>query len=325
MLTPGTTGWILTDGKAGDVAQCAGVAEALALSPERRTIAPRPPWSWLAPWGPIDPAEAPGKPGSPLKAPFPDLAIASGRRAAPYLRHVKRASGGRTFTVMLKDARGGTGMADFIWAPAHDRVRGGNVMTTLTSPHGLSPTKLAAARAAPPAALSALHSPRVAVMIGGDSRHFTFSDDDVRALADHLAALAKSGASLMGTLSRRTPPALAATVRHVFDHHGGWLWDGTGDNPLIALLALADAVVVTADSVNMVGEAAATGRPVLVFTPSGRGHRKIRTFLDGMRAKGVVHNFVGRLEGAAYPPLDSTPEIAEAIAQRYGAFRWTHP
>ena len=49
------------------------------------------------------------------------------------------------------------------------------------------------------------------------------------------------------------------------------------------MLALADAVVVTADSFNMVGEAAATGRPILVFEPTG-GHPKLDAFLAGLEA-----------------------------------------
>ncbi|MET0604894.1 MAG: mitochondrial fission ELM1 family protein [Beijerinckiaceae bacterium] len=325
MLDPAPTAWIVTDGKAGDEAQCIGVADALGLMTSVRRVAPRAPWSWLMPWGPIDPAERPGRPGSPIAPPFPDLLIASGRRAAAYVRHVKRAAGGRTFTVVLKDPRVGAGAADLIWVPEHDRLRGPNVISTLTPPHRISAERLAQARANPPPAIAALAPPRAAVLVGGDSRHFTFSDDDVRAFASQLAALADSGVALMGTLSRRTPASLGATVRHVFDHHGGWLWDGSGENPLIPLLAMADAIVATADSTNMVGEAAATGKPILVFTPGGRGHRKITHFLDEMRVKGIVHNFAGRLEGKPYPPLDSTPEIAEAIAKRYRALRRTHP
>ena len=47
-----------------------------------------------------------------------------------------------------------------------------------------------------------------------------------------------------------------------------------------AMLALADFVVATADSFNMIGEAAATGRPILVFEPSG-GHPEARRFHGG--------------------------------------------
>src|SRR5690349_13533147 len=100
---PSLTAWVLTDGKAGDEQQALGVAEALGLTPEIRRVRPRAPFTWLMPWGPIDPRERPAARGSPLAPPFPDLLIASGRRAVPYLRFVKRASGGRTYTVFLKD------------------------------------------------------------------------------------------------------------------------------------------------------------------------------------------------------------------------------
>ncbi|MGL4494454.1 MAG: mitochondrial fission ELM1 family protein, partial [Beijerinckiaceae bacterium] len=299
--------WVVTDGKAGDETQCIGVAEAMGLVPVIHHIAPRPPFAWFLPYGPVDPREQPGAAGSPLQSPWPDVVITSGRRAVRYGKAIKTASGGRTFTAILKDPRAGTGLADFIWVPAHDKLRGESVLVTLTSPHRISAAKLATARSAMPDWMAALPpGPKVAVLIGGDSRHYRFTDESIRDLAQKLAVLAASGVALMGTLSRRTPPALAVTIKHVVEHHRGWLWDGTGDNPLIPLMAHADALIVTADSVNMVGEAAATGKPVLVFTPpagKGRsGHRKIETFLAAMRAKGIVHNFAGRLEGDTYPP-----------------------
>ena len=97
--------WVLTDGKAGDEQQCLGVAEALGGTVELRRVKPWAPFVWLMPYGPIDPFEAPGREGSPIAPPFPDVVIASGRRAVPYVRHVRRASRRRTFTVFLKDPR----------------------------------------------------------------------------------------------------------------------------------------------------------------------------------------------------------------------------
>ena len=308
------TSWVLTDGKAGDELPCLGVAEALGLAPEIRRVAPRAPYSWLMPWGPVDPRERPAAPGSPLAPPFPDLLIASGRRAVPALRAVKRASGGRTYTVFLKDPRTGPGAADFIWAPSYDRIRGPNVLTTSTSPHRIRAERLAAARAAPDRRLAALARPRVAVLAGGDSRHHRFTSRDVARFSDDLANLAQTGASLMITASRRTPPTLRSALEALAAGHGGFFWDGTGENPYLSLLALADAIVVTADSFNMVGEAAATGAPILVFEPSG-GHMKVRTFLDGLKTAGIVHVFHGRLVGERYEPLDSTPIIAAAVEE----------
>ncbi len=304
--------WIVTDGKAGDEMPCLGLAEALGAEAELRRVAPRRPWSWLMPRGPIDPREAPDRPGSPLSPPWPDVAIASGRRAVPYLRLIRRQSRGRVFTVFLKDPRTGAGTADLIWVPLHDRLRGVNVVATLTSPHRVAAARLAAARSVPPPALAALPAPRVAVLIGGPSRHHRFTGADIDRLATGLERLAAEGAALMVTASRRTPPALTARLAALVAAGGGFLWDGTGDNPYLAMLALADVIVVTADSTNMVGEAAATGAPVLVFEPTG-GHARIRAFLDGLQAAGATRPFTGKLERFTYRPIDSTPILAEAV------------
>jgi uncharacterized protein len=313
-MTLTATTWVLTDGKAGDEQPCLGVVEALGLTPEIRRVRPRPPFSWLAPRGPVDPRERPGAAASPIAPPFPDLLVAAGRRAVPYLRHVKRASGGRTFTVFLRDPRTGPGTADLIWVPEHDRLRGGSVIVTLTTPHRFSPERLAAARAAADPLLAALPRPRVAVLAGGDSRHHRFTDADVARFAGALERLAETGVGLMMTASRRTPPALRAALASLAARHRGFLWDGAGENPYPALLALAEAVVVTADSFNMLGEAAATGAPLLVFEPSG-GHPKLARFRQGLKARGAVHAFTGHLEGGRYEPLNSTPVIAEAVAE----------
>lgn len=304
--------WTLTDGKAGDEPQCIGVAERLGVAPEIRRVAPRKPWTWLMPRGPIDPREGSDRPDSPIRPPFPDILIASGRRAVAYVRAVKKASNGRTFTVILKDPRTGSGAADLIWVAEHDRLRGVNVLVTTTSPHRLAPQRLEQARAAPPPAIAALPSPRAAVLVGGDSRHHRFRPEDVARFASELDALARSGVALMGSRSRRTTPELDKAVGAVFARHGGWWWDGTGENPYVALLANADAIVATADSTNMIGEATATGVPILVFEPHG-GHGKLAKFLEALKRHGAVHHFEGRLEGTRYEPIDSTATIADAV------------
>ena len=322
MLRDGTglTSWVLTDGKAGDELQALSVAEALGLAPEIRRVRPKAPFAWLMPWGPVDPRERPGAPDSPLAPPFPDLLIASGRRAVAYLRHVKRASGGRTYTVFLKDPRTGPKAADFIWSPSYDRLRGPNVLTTLTPPHRVSMQRIAAARAEPDPRLACLPHPRVAVLAGGNSRHHRFTEEDIARFVRHLTAVAEGGAGLMVTTSRRTLPKLRETLIALTSRHGGFFWDGTGENPYVDLLALADCIVATADSFNMIGEAAATGRPILVFEPSG-GHPKLDVYMNGLKSHGIVHPFEGRLEGQPYEPLNSTPKVAKAIAEGFGRHR----
>jgi uncharacterized protein len=320
LLPSSVSAWVLTDGKAGDTAICFGVVEALGLEPVLHKIAPRPPWSWATPFGPIDPKEAPNRPGSPIAPPFPDLIVASGRRAVPYVRRLRAETRGRIFTAFMKDPYTGSRTADVIWVPEHDGLTGANVIKTPLTPHRVTPARLAAARAAPLGVLARLSRPRAAVLVGGNSVNHRFTAADIAALSARLDRLAQGGVALMATLSRRTPLALRDAIAAVVARHQGYLWDGEGENPFIPLLALADALVVTADSVGMVGEAAATGRPVLVFEPSG-GHKKITRYLDDLRERGIVHNFGGHLAGTPYEPLDSTFAVASRIAEAFRRHR----
>ena len=109
-------------------------------------------------------------------------------------------------------------------------------------------------------------------------------------------------------------------MRNLAAEAGGFFWDGTGQNPYGSMLALADAIVVTADSVNMLSEAVATGVPVLVFEPTG-GAGRLARFLDELKLIGAIKSFGGKLERYAYEKLDSTPLIAQAVAQGFAAHR----
>ena len=155
----GRRAWIITDGKAGMEVQARGVADALGVTYEMKTVAPRGVYRALAPWGPVAPAERMGEPGSAFGPPWPDIAIATGRASIPYVRRLRRLAGPATFTVVLQDPKTGPGTADLIWVPAHDRRRGTNVLTTLTSPHSFTGQRLADLRASPPPVIAALPAP----------------------------------------------------------------------------------------------------------------------------------------------------------------------
>jgi uncharacterized protein len=326
LLPVGSRCWVLTDGKIGDETQCLGIAEALGVAPERRRVAPRLPFAWVMPYGPIDPREAPGQEGSPLKPPFPDLAIAAGRRAVAYLRALKRLSKGATFTVFVKDPYWGRRAMNLIVVPDHDRLKGPNIFATATPANRLHPWRLAAARAMPDPRLAHLPRPRVALILGGTSQHHRFLTKDIEALAAIALGLVQSGRGLMVTPSRRTPAALIEALAAALARLPGevkrniFFWTGEGANPYVAILAHADAIIVTSDSVNMVGEAVATGAPVHVYEPSG-GHKKISTYLSKLEALGAIRRWRGKLEDWRPASINATPEIAKEIARRYAEFQ----
>jgi mitochondrial fission protein ELM1 len=315
----GARGWIITDDKVGMMVQCRGVADALGLSYVHKQVSPTGLARMLSPWLPPRRSERLGDPGSAFAAPWPDIAIATGRLSIPYLRAVKRLAGPDTFTVVLQNPRTGLRTADVIWVPQHDRLRGANVITTLTAPHSYSRARLSEQRRSMPPAIAALPAPRVAVVLGGPSGNYRFTEADQHRLAGALASLAALSVSFLITPSRRTPAALIQLVAEATRARPRIVWDGKGDNPYPSFLAHADLLVVTADSVNMTGEACATGRPVYVFRPTG-GSRKFARFHTALMAYGATRALpdrLCRLASWSYEPLNSASEIATAIEQRW--------
>jgi mitochondrial fission protein ELM1 len=315
----GARGWIITDGKVGMIVQCRGVADALGLSYEHKQVSPTGLARVLSPWLPPRRSERLGARGSAFAAPWPDVAIATGRLSIPYVRALKRLAGRDTFTVVLQNPRTGLNTADVIWVPQHDRLAGANVITTLTAPHSYSRARLSQLRRTMPAAIAALPAPRVAVVLGGPSGSYRFTAGDRRRLAGALASLAALSVSFLITPSRRTPAALLEAVTESTRPRPRILWDGEGENPYPSFLAHADLLIVTADSVNMTSEACATGRPVYVFGPTG-GSSKFTRFHAALMQYGATRPLpdrVCRLTPWSYEPLNSACEIATQVEQRW--------
>lgn len=314
-LPPGTRIRILESSKTGHVVSCLGIAHALDIKPEVRPVQSRGLFAALAPWGPSDPRDA------STHGPWPDIAIASARETVPALRRLKKASGGRVFTVFLGDPRTSRSVFDLIWAPRHDRIEGPHVIKTLTAPHPHSAAALEEARKHADPGLANLPSPRIACLIGGPNQRHDFGQDDIQRTCDAIRTIAASGASIMVSPSRRTPPALITALANLdLNPERAFIWNGAGDNPYRQLLALADAFLVTSDSVNMIGEALTAGKPVQVLMLAG-DPGKFARFYAGLRQAGHIRDWNGALELWQAAPLDSTPTIADELARRYRAFR----
>jgi len=293
--------WTLTDGHAGNVRQADALAAALGLEPEVLTLHPRAPWRWLAPRRLPGDAQAFGDGFARALSAPPVLAIGCGRQAALATRLLRRRG---ALAVQILDPRITPSHWDWVIAPEHDGLRGANVIPMLGSLHPVDDVWLARARADFPQ-LAALPGPRTALLVGGPSAHARFGVDDFDAMADLLdRAFAREGGSVMATASRRTPGPVREALRERYGARGlVWRDNGDGRNPYPGLLAWADRIVCTPDSVNLLSEACATRVPVHVFDPARVGGRP-RRFLDTLLARGRIR------------PLEATPTAFDAIPLR---------
>lgn len=318
--------WAISDGAAGNERQATALAQALGVPTRLVTITIRQPWDLFAPHIAIGAmAAVRDADGRALAAPWPDIAIGCGRRAALVTRALRDWSAGRTFTVQILDPRIDARAFDVVITPQHDGVDGANVIRSIGALNPIDARWLADARTRF-ARFAALPSPRTAVLIGATNRAQRLDDRYFDALLDRLGAQhIADGGSFLVSVSRRTPEDAVLKLRAAFAPFPGVFFGGVrdGENPYAGFLAWADRIVVTPDSVNMISEACATGRPVYTFAPHPIAG-KLAAFYRELRGSGHLRMLGEPEHKPLPPPLAETREIAELVRARWLAQRAVH-
>ena len=216
---------------------------------------------------------------SPLEPPWPDLVISAGMRNEPVCRWIRDQSGGRTRIVHIGRPWAAPERFDLVVTTPQYRLPGRpNVLQNTTTLHRVTPERLQAEARVWQPRFDTLPRPYIAVIVGGNSGPYTFGPRAARRLAREAGDMARlAGGSLLVTTSSRTPFQAARALSEAIDvpmHFYRWRPDDQ-NNPYYGYLALADAFIVTADSVSMLTEACATGKPVYMFDP-GVGRLSMR-------------------------------------------------
>lgn len=255
---------------------------------------------------------------SAMLPPYPPMVIAAGRRMVPVLRAIKQQSP-TTKTVYLMWPETTDGI-DLIVAPEHDAPpKGETIITTLAPLHAVTEETLAAARHEWAGQFAHLPRPYLALCLGGATKQGSYSAAEWREVIQRAQSLAGSG-SLLVTTSRRTPKeALDLCEPLLQGPHLLHRWDRDKDNPYLGILALADAVIVTGDSLSMCAEACVTGKPVFIYASPKVAPPKHRLLHEALYARSLArpldHN--ASLGWQPHAPLDDVGHVAEEIKARF--------
>lgn len=286
--------WAITTGEAGMRSQVLGLGEALGLPFEEKIVAARPPFSYLPPYLLPEPKWAIRDADKVLAPPWPDLVISCGRRSVYAALAIRNASHGQTKLVHIQYPIGAVQAFDLVIAMRHDAVDGENVLNVDTALHRVTPIKLVEGARAWREHFAKLPRPLIGVVLGGRNRNYRFTPEIADGFITQLIELQKSmQVGIVVTPSRRTEPEIVER----FNAFGGetpgvMVWNGAGENPYFGILGLADALIVTSDSVSMVSEAIATGKPVAVVALSGQAKRH-EQFIENMINRGAISRFHG--------------------------------
>jgi mitochondrial fission protein ELM1 len=205
---------------------------------------------------------------APLEPPWPDLVLCAEARTSVIARAIKRKSAGKTRIVCLGRPAGSPTGFDLVLTTAQYRLPKAPNVVELSLP-------IAAGSSESATAIPSRHvveeqdlaRPVIAVLVGGTSPPEILDEPTAETLARHLAEhIRGSGGTLLVTTSPRTSRrASLALERSIQVPHIIHQWREEDADSYRRFLQLADEIVVTSDSVSMVADALATGKPVSVY------------------------------------------------------------
>ncbi len=263
---------------------------------------------------------------------WPQIVIAAGRRTASVARYIKKQSP-ETKLVQIMYPGEPTNMFDLQVIPAHDRKKERpDRLITHTALHGLTMAQLEQEGARfmkrHQEALTGLPKPWVGVLIGGSSKHGAYQEHDYAAMLTRAKRLAPNG-SLFITSSRRSDPRITAYVEdyvdqpfYLYDYHGEHAQDEP--NPYMAILSLCDQLVVSGESVSMLSESCATGKPIYFFNPTAYNapKDKLTLFQNHLISEQIARPLKDSLSPQSWKPhaaLDEAARVADIIRTQWGA------
>ena len=298
--------------------QVSGLAEALGLPTVRKRSQRKYPWRLLSAGFSWNALKHLTPNSDPLAPPWPDVLITCGRGSVPLALAIRARSKGKTFCVHIQDPHVNPARFDMVVAPRHDRLKGSSVLQTDVALHHLTEQKLSEARIHYEPLFRHMDPPFVTVLIGGSGSHYQMTKPVVAALIQDLEKLlSASKGSLLITPSRRTGEENVALMRaHFKASRRVFIANLAEDNPYLGLLALADTLCVTEDSVSMVSEASFTGKPVYILRLPGHKRKKTHYFIEHLRQQNIVRYFEGKVEEWSYPPPHDTKRVADLIRQK---------
>ncbi len=265
--------WLLTSHKIGDNNQVLALAETLGWPYDIKTIVRREnrltsKLIYKQLLG-ITLAGIDRSHSSRLEPPWPGLIISASRANEMVARWICKMSGGHSRLVHIGRPKGPLTAFDLIiTTPQYFLPERNNILNNELPLHRVTPARLQKFAAKWQPRLSHLKRPYTTVLVGGDTGKCILTPEMGYRLGQQVNDLSLAcGGSVLITSSARTPPAAFEELLHqltVPAHVHQWN-DGADNNPFYGYLALADQLVVTAESTSMLAEASATGKPLFIF------------------------------------------------------------
>jgi len=309
--------WCVTDGSAGMNSQVRGLAEALKVNYELKTIDLRFPWNIL-PVGIFPICSIIFQNLSRINlSNTPNILITCGRQSVYFSLYLKRRFGSKIFNIHIQNPRVNPNEFDLVIAPTHDNLKNPNVISTDLAINHINSEIIESNIELFKNDFSNIDLPICCILVGGKSRNYIF---DRKALEDLTAKLKNlqlnNKIKLIILSSRRTDQFIIDHLDNEFgDSHISWNED---NNPYIALLGLSKFIICTSDSVSMISEAIYSKKSVFIYRlKSSKKNNRIENFINSVLDKGFIKLIPNLIEEFSHNYKNETEEVARRIHQMY--------
>ena len=309
--------WCVTDGVVGNISQVKGLASAMKLNYQLKTVELRAPWKYLPP-GYLPSINSTIKNLADFhENADPDYVITCGRKSVYLSLYLKNKLKNKVITIHIQDPKIDSRLFDHVIAPEHDSIHGPNVIKSVLAINHINEKLLFLESEKFKEKLDFLNKPIVTLILGGKSKSYIFDKYILNDLSKKIDAIVDNNSmSLVILFSRRTDLFIKNfMIKKYSKIHK--VWTDELNNPYLALLDLSSSLICTGDSVSMVSEAIYSKKPVFIFKlKSKKKNNKIDMFNEKLIKLGYAKELSSNLSFVKINFENETIKIAEEIIKK---------
>ncbi len=305
---------LLTEGMHGMISQVEGMAKALNSEYSHKIVRLSFPWN-------LTPSKITPISEKILKDKIylttdenPDLVISCGRKSVIPSILIKKKNP-KIFSIHIQNPNVNLKNFDIIIAPDHDNLKGDNVINSKGAIHYVTETEINKAKFYLADKVS--RKKIVSLILGGPSKYYNFNNTELLKIFDKIKTNFLTADYYPIIIpSMRTPKRIIDLANKEFSKIG--LVINTIDKQAyLSSFALASSIVVTCDSVSMISEAAASGKPIFVaHMKSKKNNYRFKKFFQLFRDMQIIKDLGDNINDWTYEKFNEAERIAKIIEKK---------
>ena len=305
-------GLLLTEGMHGMISQVEGLAKALDLDFIHEKIELNSFWKIFPPKvTPIQDFVFKNKINSQF-----DVVISCGRKSVIPSIYLKRKFKNRIINIHIQEPKVSLKNFDFIVAPEHDGLIGGNVLNSKGAIHYLTINELNENQNYLKERIDT-QKKIVTLIIGGPTKYYNYDLKIINEIFKKIENnFLNNNYQLIIIPSMRTPRHIIDKAKEFFSN-GQIIISDVDKKAYLSALKISDHIIVTCDSTSMISEAAITGKPIYVAKmPAIKNDQRFKSFFNLFESLNIIKPLNNSVENWTYTKFNETKRIAEQLKEK---------